>query len=32
MANNDSWPSGRWGEGNRNFYLSNGYATIVVLP
>ncbi|MDW8059125.1 MAG: hypothetical protein RMK01_03530 [Thermomicrobium sp.] len=32
MANNDAWPNGRWGEGQRNFYLSNGYATIVVLP
>lgn len=32
MANNDSWPNGRWGENNRNFYLSNGYATIVTIP
>lgn len=30
LANNDSWPSGRWV--SNHYYLNNGYATFVSIP
>lgn len=30
IANNDSWPSGRWSA--NYYYLNNGYATFVAIP